>query len=181
MARIQNVRNRAKITNPHILALIKECVDNTKAMGFSLPVNIRFLECMAVKRAGVACYRDSTIVLSTFIYKEADTSIKSVIYHEIGHLVAGPYAKHGPVWQRVVNKMTKVTGIKITRCYSDADMPLHAAERQKSWKYNFRCLGCGCELHYTKRTTFVQTYNDMIGDKHRWTCTHCGNHFEMVK
>lgn len=179
---VYNIRNRSQITNQHILTLIQECVKNTKAMGFSVPRNLRFLECKATRRAGLACYRDVTIVLSTFLYKETDTAIKSTIYHEIGHIVAGSLAGHGPLWQKVVNKMSKTTGIKITRCYSNADMPIHAQEVQTLWKYNFRCKGCGSQLHYLRKTDFVKTYNHtMSNGKPRWTCTRCGGTFELVK
>ena len=181
MGRVQNIRNREKITDRRILLLINECVENCKVMGFAIPKNIRFLQCKAIRRAGLACYRDNTIVLSTFIYKESDDAVRTIIYHEIGHLIAGSLAKHGPVWQKVVAKMSKATSLTITRCYSDADMPIHAEEKKKAWKYNFRCKGCGCELHYTRRTEFVNTYNEMLGNKPRWTCTKCGHGFEMVK
>ena len=134
---MQNIKNRAIIKNPHIVELIQECVENTKTIGYAIPKNLRFLECKASRRAGLACYKDTTIVLSTFIYKESDDAIKSIIYHEIGHIVAGAYAHHGPLWQKVVDKISKATGIKITRCYSDADMPIHAEEKKLSWKYNF--------------------------------------------
>ena len=177
---MQNIRNRAKITDPHIKALIKECVENTKLMGFTIPVNLRFLECKAVRRAGLACYRDKTIVLSTFLYKESDNAIRTTIYHEIGHIIAGAYAHHGPLWQKVVNKMSKETGLTITRCYSSADLPVHAEEQKKSWRYNFHCQGCGCQVHYTKRTKFVETYADVMSNgKPRWTCRHCGNTFVL--
>ena len=180
---IQNIKNRSAITNSHILDLIKECLDATKAMEFKIPRKIRFLECSAKRRAGLACYKDTTIVLSTFIYKEKDDALRSIIYHEIGHIVAGPLAKHGPVWQRIVNKMSKITGIKITRCYSDSDMPIHAEEKKKAWKYNFRCKKCGAELHYMKETEFCKTYNDVLpfSGRPRWTCTHCHGTFEKIK
>lgn len=182
MGRILNIRNREQITNPHILNLIKECLDNTKKMGFAIPSNLRFLQCEAKRRAGVACYRDTTIVLSTFIFKEQDPAIKSIIYHEIGHIVAGPGAKHGPVWKKVVNKMTRTTGIKITRLYSDADMPIHAVEKQRFYKYIFKCKDCGCIVRYTKMTSFVKTYDQEIAPgRPRWTCSRCGSTFEKVQ
>ena len=151
-------------------------------MGFSVPANLRFLECNAVRRAGLASYVDTTIVLSTFLYKESDDAIKTVIYHEIGHIIAGSYAHHGPVWQKVVNKISKETGLSITRCYSDKDLPIHAEERKQHWIYNFHCQGCGCKLHYTRRTKFVDTYAEIMSNgKPRWTCSHCGNTFVLDK
>ena len=179
---MQNIKNRSQITNERVLGLIQECLTNSKSMGFTIPQRLRFLECKAKRRAGLACYGDTTIVLSTFIYKETDIAIKSIIYHEIAHIVAGPYAHHGPVWQKVINKMSTTTGIKITRCYSDADMPIHAEEKKASWKYNFCCQGCGCQLHYMRKSEFVKTYNHkMLNGKPRWTCAHCGGTFKLVK
>ena len=181
MGRIRNIRNRAPITNAHIKSLIQECVENVQTLGYSLPAELRYLECNAYRRAGLACHRDKTIVLSTFLYKEDDKAIKTVIYHELGHIIAGPLAKHGPLWKKVVQKIGKATGVNITRCYSDADCPVHAEDKKKQWKYNFRCKGCGQELHYTRKTEFVKTYNAKCGDRPRWTCTSCGNTFELIK
>lgn len=178
---MQNIKNRSIITNSRILLLIKECLDNTQAMGFKCPPNIRFLQCKAQRRAGLACHADSTIVLSSFIFKEKDEAIKSIIYHELGHIIAGPHAHHGPGWYKVVNKMSAVTGIKITRCYSEEDLPIHAEEKKKAWKFNFRCKGCGCMLHYYRRTDFVNTYNQILPSGNpRWTCTKCGGTFEKI-
>jgi predicted SprT family Zn-dependent metalloprotease len=179
---MQNIKNRALITDTRILTLIAECVQKTKAMGFVVPTTLRFLECKAARRAGLACYQDTTIILSTFIYKEEDNAIKSVIYHELGHIIAGPLAKHGPIWLRVVNKMSATTGLKISRCYNDKDMPVHAEEKKALWKYNFQCTKCKCQVHYLKRTDFVNTYNAIMSNgKPRWTCAHCGGTFELIK
>lgn len=180
---MQNVRNRAKITNQHVLSLIAECVSGTKEMGFKLPSKLKFLQCNAKRRAGLACYRDTVIVLSTFLFKESDNAIKTVIYHELGHIIAGPGTHHGPAWQRIVNHMSMVTALNITRCYSDSDLPVHAAEQKaKGYRYNFRCKGCGCELHYHKETKFVKTYDQILSynGQPRWTCTRCGGTFEKI-
>lgn len=182
MGRIQNIRNRSLITNTHIQELIQECLSNVRDLNFVVPANLRFLECKAKHRAGLACYSDSTIILSSFIYKENDDAIRTVIYHEIGHIIAGPGVHHGPGWQKIVNKIGSAVGLSITRCYKLDDMPVHKVEIKSQWKYNFRCKKCGCELHYTKRTEFVNTYNQiMASGKPRWTCRQCGSTFELVK
>lgn len=180
---MQNVRNRAKITDPRIQELIQECVKGTQEMGFKLPNTLKFLQCKAKRRAGLACYRGPTIVLSTFLYKEEDNAIKTVIYHELGHIIAGPGTHHGPIWQRIVNEMSMVTALNITRCYSDSDLPVHAVETKAvGYKYNFRCKRCGCELHYHKETKFVKTYDQILSynGQPRWTCTKCGGSFEKI-
>lgn len=178
---MKNVRNRCPITDKHILELIKECENTVRELGYHLPTNIKFLECKANRRAGLACYRDSTIVLSNFIFKEKDEAIKAVILHEFGHLIAGPYAHHGPLWKKVVNKISSATGISITRCYSTKDLPVHTEELQNKWKYHFRCKGCGLTVHYYRRTEFVKTYDQLYNGKPRWYCRHCGQGFELIK
>ncbi len=182
MGRVKNIKNRSPISNEHVKSLIKHCLDKVQEMNYCIPSNLRFLQCKAARRAGLACYSDNTIVLSTFIYKESDAAIQTIIYHEIGHIIAGPGTHHGPAWQRIVNNISRATGLKITRCYSDTDMPIHAEEKKSLWKYNFRCKGCGGMLHYSKRTVFVQTYNQIMENgQPRWTCTKCHNSFELLK
>ena len=180
---IQRTRNKQAITNPHILELIQECVTNTKDMGFSLPSSLRFLERKNTKRsAGTAFCIKKVIVLSNFIYKEKDDAIKSVIYHELGHIIAGVGAHHGPVWKKIVNKMTKTTGIKIPRLYDEKTLPVHAAEKAALAKFVFRCKKCGGIMYYYKRSRFTDTYDELnkLG-KPRWTCTCCGGTFEKIK
>lgn len=178
---MKNTRNRKPITDKHVLDLITECKNICTELNYSLPCNLRFLQCEAARRAGLACHNDKTIVLSSFLFKESDKAIKTTVLHEIGHIIAGPYAKHGPVWQKIVRRISVATGLNITRCYSNSDMPIHAAAIASSYKYNFACVGCGSKIHYTKRTKFVNTYSDlMINGKPRWTCSRCGGTFKMI-
>lgn len=179
----QNIKNRATITDPHILQLIQECVTGTKSMGFELPDSLRFLERKnAARVAGTAYCGQKIIVLSKFIYKEKDDTIRSVIYHELGHIIAGPLAKHGPVWKKVVAKMANVTGIKITRVYTPEAMPVHAEEKAKACKFIFRCEKCGALVYRHKRSRFTDTYNELNSlGRPRWTCVKCGGTFEKIK
>lgn len=179
----QNIRNRTAITEPRILTLIEECVTNTKNMGFAIPESLRFLERKNAKRvAGTAHHNPKIIALSRFIYKEKDDAIKAVIYHELAHIIAGPGVHHGPVWKNIANKMTKVTGIKITRLYDDEDMPVHTAEVSSLWKHVFRCKKCGSTVHYFRTTAFCKTFDQLLpSGKPRWTCTKCGSTFEKIK
>lgn len=177
----RTMRQHAPITEPRILGLINECKAKITSIGFIIPANIKFFQCKAFRRAGLARYVDNSVILSTFIYKEKDDAIKAIIYHEIGHLIAGPRAHHGPEWLKVVNKISRATGIKITRCYSDADLPVHAEEKKLAWKYNFRCKDCGSVIHLTRRTEFVRTYNEILpSGSPRWTCARCGGTFELL-
>lgn len=179
----QNIKNRAAITDPHILKLVQECVTGTKSMGFELPESLRFLERKnATRVAGTAYCQQKIVVLSKFIYKEKDDTIRSVIYHELGHIIAGPLAKHGPIWKKVVAKMTNVTGIKITRVYTPESMPVHAEEKANASRFIFRCKGCGALVFRYKRSRFTDTYDALNSlGRPRWTCTKCGSTFERIK
>ena len=179
----QNIRNRTAITEPRILKLIQECVTGTKSMGFELPNSLRFLERKNASRvAGTAYCNQRVVVLSKFIYKEKDDTIKSVIYHELGHIIAGPLAKHGPIWKKVVAKMSNVTGIKIARVYTPESMPVHAEEKANACRFIFRCKGCGALIFRYKRSRFTDTYDTLNSSgKPRWTCTKCGSTFERIK
>ena len=179
MSRVKNIRNRSKVTNPHIKLLIKECLDQTQALGYYVPAKLRFLECKAKRRAGLACYTDTTIVLSTFIYKEKDIAIKSVIYHEIAHIVAGPGTGHGSVWKHITKKISRVTGVPITVKYSDKDMPVAAESKKYFYRYYFYCTTCGAVIRRMKETEFVKTYNQKLANgQPRWTCSNCHGVFE---
>ena len=182
MSNVQNIRNRKPITDARALKLIAECIEGVKALGYNVP-EIRFLQCKATRRAGLACHGDKTIVLSSWLFNESDKSAKRTIFHEIAHIVAGPGVKHGPGWQSIVRKINKTYDQNISRLYSDADMPVHAAARkQLNYKYIFVCEGCGCELHYRKATKFTRTYDEKLyNGSPRWTCTKCGHAFKLVK
>lgn len=178
---MKNVRNRQPITDQHVLDLITECKNICAGLNYSLPGNLKFLQCKAFRRAGLACHADKTIVLSSFLFKESDNAIKTTILHEMGHIIAGPGVKHGPGWQKIVRKINASTGLHITRCYSDEDMPIHATAVAKSYKYTFQCRGCGLQLKYTRRSRFVDTYDEILySGKPRWTCSHCGGTFAKI-
>ena len=182
MGRVQNIRNRAQIRDQRILDLIATCKSTVTKLGFTIPKKLRFLSCKADHRAGLACYTDTTIVLSTFIFKESDEAICKIIYHEIGHIIAGPGVHHGPAWKKIVNKIGRATNLTIKRCYSAEDLPIHCKEARSASKYTFVCKGCGSEIHYNRRTEFVNTYNEiMFNGKPRWTCRSCGGTFELKK
>lgn len=53
------------------------------------------------RRRGGACnYSEEKIVFSEFLLSRADTeTVMDTIRHEVAHALAGPRAKHGPVWK----------------------------------------------------------------------------------
>lgn len=55
----------------------------------------------AVRRAGATNYTKKKITLSAHLVRLWDEAwVREVILHEIAHALAGPGAKHGPVWRQ---------------------------------------------------------------------------------
>ncbi len=180
-------RNRYSITDQRVLMLIGTCVGNMEEWGFKLPPKITWYSSKCSKRLGQAAYKDNSITLSSFLFKETkDDNIKNTIYHELCHLVAGPGTHHGPAWQKVAKLVTQKSGLEITRLAKSEDYDYFKSEEyHNKHKYCFRCKGCGAEVHYQKRTQFVNTYSDTFTDskgvkKPRWTCSKCGGTFEKI-
>lgn len=181
-------KNRYQIKDKRMLTLINSCVKDMKSWGFKLPVPINWYSANCSKRLGQAVYLDNSITLSSFLFKESeDDNIRNTIYHELCHLVAGPGTHHGPKWKAVAKIVTEKTGLKIARlAESDKYDYFHSKEFLGKYKYNFKCKKCGIEVHYQKRTKFVNTYSDTYLDnqgnkKPRWVCSCCGGTFEKIK
>lgn len=85
-----------------------------------------------VRTLGLCNYRTREISLSTHYVKVAcREDVLDTILHEIAHVLAGPYARHGPVWQA---KCLEI-GAKPERCKAVEGLPLGA------WRAT--CGGCG--------------------------------------
>lgn len=185
---IYDTRNRYAIKDIRILKLINECTTNVQIWGFKLPKEITWYSAQCNNRLGLANYRTNSITLSTFLFKETDdNNIRNTIYHELGHLIAGPKAHHGYEWKKVVKVISDKTGLIISRLAKTSDYEyFQSTDYQDKYKYIFKCKHCGCTLRYQKHTNFVDTYNDTYVDtkgnkKPRWTCSCCGGTFERIK
>lgn len=178
-------RNRYEIKNTRVLKLIDSCVTDMKSWGIPLPEHITWKSCKCDKRLGLATIGKNIITLSDFLFDEPkDNSIKSVIYHELAHLAAGPGEHHGPKWKAIANLITQESGIKVTRCADPREYE-YFKTIQKDDKYRFRCTGCGVEVSYQKKSHFVKSYNKTFisasGErKYCWVCKYCKNHFEKI-
>lgn len=185
---IYDVRNRFMISNPRVLRIINECTHNMTKWGFKLPSHISWYSCNCKNRLGLANYRMGSITLSEFLFKESkDENIMHTVYHELGHLAAGPGAGHGPKWKAIMSRVKQETGLEIKRLASTANYEyFKSEEHKKHYKYFFKCKKCGCTIKYEKHTKFVDTYNDtyIAADgtrKPKWVCSHCGGTFEQIK
>ena len=180
-------RNRYAINNTRILKLINICTKDVQDWGFKLPKEITWYAANCKRRLGLASYSTNSITLSKFLFNETkDDNIKNTIYHELAHLIAGPRTHHGPAWQKVAKVISVKSGLNITKLAETANYEYFNSQAYKDlYKYVFKCTKCGCTLKYQKKTNFVDTYNEMITvggiQKHRWTCSCCGGHFERVK
>jgi predicted SprT family Zn-dependent metalloprotease len=180
-------RNRYVITDARVLTIISSCVSDMKNWGFKLPREIKFYSAECSSRLGLATYSDNSVTLSSFLFKESqDDNIRNTVYHELAHLVAGPGTHHGPKWQAVAKVITEKTGLKIERLAKTANYEYFQSEEYSNkYKYSFKCSGCGVEIHYQKKTQFVNTYADTIVDRKgvtrpRWTCSRCGGTFHKI-
>lgn len=158
------------------------------------------------------------ITLNKNMFSEPDESIKNTILHELCHFVVytmgvydhiyfikgtswcskksdnAEWSAHGRKWKEVADIVGRVAGTKISRTDSMKTHPGVGQELEKRQKYIFRCKNCGNTFGYTKRTKFVDTYDQMVtAGKYegypKWGCSKCsaGNHkgdeppFEMIK
>lgn len=107
----------------------------------------------ALKRAGLCSYTKKTISLSGhFVLRNPIEEVLDTILHEIAHVIAGPAAKHGPIWKATCLKI----GARPERCRnaSQTSMP--------KGKYQAICGGCNKVFHMHRRP------------KRKYNCRKCG-------
>lgn len=128
-------------------------------------VGWRFKFDRAVKRAGLCSYTKKTISLSTpFVLRNAVDEVLDTILHEIAHVIAGPAAKHGRIWQSVCIRI----GCRPVRCYNSTQVSMPKG------KYQAICGGCNKVFYMHRRT------------KRKYNCRKCGrivgalNFFEVI-
>lgn len=111
----------------------------------------------AKRRAGCCQYSKKTITLSyEFVLRNNEIEIRDTILHEIAHALAGPRAKHGPLWK----EMCKRIGARPVRCYSNnVNMP--------QGKYKAVCGGCNKVFfrHRNIRRKVSKVYCSACGPK----------------
>lgn len=92
-------------------------------------------------RAGLCNYRLQRITLSKhFVMLNPEDEVAACILHEIGHVLAGPHAGHGPSWARAV------------RSIGGNPQRLHKADMPDDAPYYAICKDCGFR-HQMRRLT----------------------------
>ncbi len=72
------------------------------------------------RQLGSCHYTPKYITLSIhYVAVATDEEVKDTVNHEIAHIIAGPYAHHGPEWR----KACVITGAKPLRCAKNVDVP----------------------------------------------------------
>ncbi len=99
------------------------------------------------KRAfGLCNYSTCTIYLSAVLTElNGEAEVQDTLLHEIAHVLAGPKAGHGPVWQKVA----RAVGAKPKRCYSAGEV------RQPSSRYLLVCSSCQASTPRHRKPTKV--------------------------
>ncbi len=101
------------------------------------------------RRLGVCKYRIKRIEISKFY--AANNSREKVIdtlMHEIAHALAGPKAKHGPIWKAIAARL----GARPEACDRDHDTVIQPG----NWRAT--CDGCGHVFERYKRPTALSGY-----------------------
>ena len=108
-----------------------------------------------------------------YLDSNGDTRISGSNNYEI-RLNKKKLSHHGPEWQRIMRKISSITGQSYQRL-ADAESTANFRKASASkYKYFFKCPNCGCKLQYTRATDFTKTFDkkDSKGQP-CWWCTRC--------
>lgn len=98
------------IANERVRAAVTKCMLNMKTWGFKLPANLVWTEESSRAWLGLTKFTHPCIILNEKLYQQTDPMIDIVIYHELGHLIAGAAAGHSGRWKEVMNEIHEHTG-----------------------------------------------------------------------
>jgi predicted SprT family Zn-dependent metalloprotease len=101
------------------------------------------------RRLGVCKYRRKRIEIGEFYARHnPDAAVLDTLRHEIAHALAGPAAKHGPVWQAVAVRI----GATPRACDDSPDTVVEPGD----WRAT--CGGCNHTHHRYKRPRSLSGY-----------------------
>lgn len=111
------------------------------------------------------------ITISAMLLQEDvdDQAAKDTIAHELLHTVEG-CMNHGRYWH-------KLAGLVNARCpgyHVQARTSAEAKGIRITYKYLFRCTGCGVTAGRHRKSAFVEHYDKYI-------CAKCGGKFERIQ
>lgn len=116
-------------------------------------------ELRAAHTLGRTYYRDKKIRLSKHLLEQAEEKdILDTILHEVAHVIAGPGAKHGPVWKA-----------HATRLGATPRAATHDVHIEVDKRYEGTCAH-GCTFKYARRPS-ARTMLHGYCPKHRATIT----------
>lgn len=116
----------------------------------------------AVQRMGMCDYRRQIISLSEVLALRTPLSeVRDTILHEIAHAMAGPQAKHGPIWRATALRI----GCNGKRCYDGS------AVEPVPGKWQAVCAGCGRTFHKHR----------MVNPHRQRSCRRCGPVLGLLK
>lgn len=156
-----------------VLGWCKECVEIMNQIGYPIK-DVDWRTGKSASWFGIAYKKINLIVLNQELLKEGEDAVKNTIFHELAHIAAPEYAKHGYEWQCVCEKIRKYTGQVITRTNPFSQHQAVKVLRDSKIKYIFQCPECGCLIKCMKTTRFVREYNlTGVDDEPKWWCSRC--------
>lgn len=155
--------------------LYKECLAEATTAGVK-PGNIIKVEIGNFKKTYGKTCRDIDTgeyiikIMRDMLKDEApEKEVKTTILHEICHTAKDCF-NHGPNWKREVNKINKMYGYEIK---TKGNMNERNMQNVITFKYTYRCKGCGNIVGYDRVTRFVK--NPEI-----YQCGLCHSKFEKI-
>lgn len=101
------------------------------------------------RRQGACKFRERRIEIAEFYAKHnPPEKVLDTLLHEIAHALAGPKARHGPVWKAIASKLG-ATPQACDTCYKTVVMP-------GDWQAT--CDACGKTFHRYKRPQHLAGY-----------------------
>jgi len=132
----------------------------------------------ARKRLGSCTYVGSTVkgvTISDFVMDAPDDVFYDTIRHASAHALVKlrrPRERHGhdAVWKAACVEV----GCAPERCCDPALVPAGAGRREEPYRYRLRCLTCGAQWDYKRRTKVLRLV--ARGGSRYCTCPKCRGH-----
>ncbi len=121
----------------------------------------------------ILCYIDEFKKGYIYLDSNGDTKLSGEDNYE-KRLNKKKLAGHGPEWQRIMKRISAITGQSYQRL-ADAESSDNFRKASASkYKYFFKCPNCGSKLQYTRATDFTKTFDKKDANGQPcWWCTRC--------
>lgn len=181
------IENEILIPDIRYIPYIKECVNNLKQWGFSYDYRNICWDVRKMQSVGRTEWSlengeiKTTIILNQGLITLGEENIKDTIYHELGHVLAGPKAGHGEPWLKIMDFIKKKTSLPLTaQVEPEALSDLYYIVGHK---YALMCEKCGKIIGFEKEEPFVKNPKeyDEINKCYRFTHKGCGGLWQRIK